>query len=67
LAELAADASVRTELAARTQWEAIERLLAGGGLTKATSGRLERLTKQFPGTEAAGKAQAALDRSAPTP
>jgi hypothetical protein len=63
VAELAADSAVRNELAARTQWESVERTLAGGGLTKATAGRLERLTKQFPGTEAAGKAQAVLDRA----
>jgi thiol-disulfide isomerase/thioredoxin len=67
LQELTADGSVRTELAAKTQWESIERVLAGGGLNKATAGRLERLTKQFPGTEAAAKAQAVLDRSPATP
>jgi thiol-disulfide isomerase/thioredoxin len=67
VAELAADSSVRNELSAKTQWEAIERVLAGGGLNKATAGRLERLTKQFPGTEAAGKAQAVLDRAPAAP
>jgi thiol-disulfide isomerase/thioredoxin len=67
LAELAADSSVRTELAAKTQWESIERVLATGGVNKAASGRLERLTKQFPGTEAAAKAQAVLERAPATP
>jgi len=63
LAELAADSTVRNELAAKTQWESVERTLAGGGLNKATAGRLERLTKQFAGTEAAAKAQAVLDKA----
>jgi thiol-disulfide isomerase/thioredoxin len=63
LTELAADSGVRNELAAKSQWESIERALAGGGLNKATAGRLERLTKQFAGTEGAAKAQAVLDKA----
>ncbi len=69
LKELGAEETVRAELAASKQWETVQRALgpAGAAPSKAVVGQLQRLVHQYPNTEAAAGAQAALTRLTPTP
>lgn len=62
LKELGADEKIRAELAASKQWETVQRSLGAAEPPKTAVGQLQRLVRQFPNTEAAAHAQAALDR-----
>lgn len=60
LKDLGADEGVKKELVAAKQWEAAQRVVAGGGL--AGKSAASRIATQFPDTEAGRQAQAVLDR-----
>jgi len=64
LKTLATDEAVRSESLAAKQWEAIQRAAANPNLAaqRTAMSQAQRMIQQFPGTEAAVAAQAALDR-----
>lgn len=57
--ELATEETVRTELAAGKLWDSAQRQSGNGA-----AATMKRITKQYPGTEAATQAQAWLDKAA---
>jgi thiol-disulfide isomerase/thioredoxin len=72
LKTLAADKAVRNETTAAKQWEAIQKGAANPNpaAQRTAVAQAQRLVQQFPGTEAAAAAQAALDKvnsAAPAP
>lgn len=68
--DLAADETVRSEMLAAKQWESIQKAAANPNpaAQRLAMNQAQRLIEQYPGTEAAQSAQAALDRvnAAPT-
>ena len=64
LRELAAEETVRNELAAGKLWDGVARQISPAAPpSKAALAQLQRIVKQHPDTEAARQAQAVLDRA----